>query len=261
MSTIRHLGRLIAVSGAALLATVVVAGPAAADEASVQLAGLPSQMTPGGSATQLAVAVKNNTRTPQLVQVLFRIRLEDLDADEVMLGGLSLQEEDGELRAAQNLGQVDPRQVVQAGVPLQFLAGAPAGRATVTVDVFVRDRHGEFKRVDSDRKTTTLGAALPTPSPTEAPTVEPTVDGATPSPTGAAAGLAAGDSGSGHWPLYIVGFILLAAGGGAVSLLLLRRPREAVADEPYMGYGGRLSGYPGDDPTAVFPRVPPEPRP
>lgn len=261
MSAIRHLGRLVAVGGAALLATVVVAGPAAAADASGQLAGLPSHMTPGGSAIQLSVAVKNNTRTPQLVQVLFRIRLEKLDPNEVMLGGLSLQEKDGELRAAQNFGQVDPRQVVQAGVPLQFLAGAPAGRATVTIDVFVRDRHGEFRRVDSDQKTTTLGPALATPVPTtEAPTVEPTGDGALPSPTGATAGLAASDSGSSHWPLYIVGFMLLA-GGAAVSFLLLRRPREAAADEPYLGYGGRLSGYPGDDPTTVFPRVPPDPRP
>lgn len=260
MSAIRHLVRAAIAGVAALVATGTAAAPAYAADASVELARLPTRMTAGGEAAPLVGTVRNTSRN-QLgaVQVTFVIQMSGLDPDEVSIDGLDITEQNGRLRATERIEAPAPGRSTAVSHQLQFLEGAPKGRATVTMAVYLR-RGDSWRQVDSARTTTTVVAAPATPS--EEPSPEPTEQAAEqpteqPSPAGDTrddvATVPRSDDGAPLWPLYMLGLLLVAGGGGVVAMLLLRRNRDG--QPAYVaGYGGAAgyaepgayaAGYPG----------------
>jgi|GEM_PF-6640408 len=248
MSAIRLLARAAAATGLAIGATVVLVGvttgPAAAADASCQLSRLPSRMSVGGNGAQIAGQVRSSDREVlDVVQILWRIRLNDLSADQVSLSGIDLSEEDEEVRGTEQLRSVGPfgRTVAHT---LRFGSGAQPGRATVTMTAFIRD-NGEFKEACSQRVTTSVQGVRGTPTPSLAPTpLETGLAEASQSPPVAAAApppARPADSDSALWPLYLLGLLLVAGGGGIVALLLLRRPRED--DEAPVYEPAYVAGY------------------
>lgn len=244
MSAIRHLARAAAATGVVLGATFVLAGPAMAADASCQLTRLPGRMSAGGGGAPVVGQVRSSTReTLDVVLISWRIRLSGLDADEVTLGDVSLQEEDGEIRGTEELQSVGPSGSTFSHT-LEFVTGAPGGRATLTMRAFIRE-DDRWKDACSSRVTTTVQRARGTPTPTAPATpLETGLAAASESAPAAAAepGAAGSDRDSGLFPLYLLGLLLVAGGGGLVAVLLLRRPRdgEPAGYEPAYaaGYGG-----------------------
>jgi hypothetical protein len=254
MSAIRHLMRATTVAGIALAGTIVAAGPVHAADASCQLVRPPSRLTAGTGQGALIAHVRssNNREVLPVVQVVWQVRLNGLDADEVSLSGLSLNQVDEQLTATEQLRNVTGigRTVTHT---LRFLTGAPNGRATVTMRALLPERDGEAKEACNSRATITVVGSRGTPTPSEEPTLEPGPADVTPenqqSQTPLAAAVApppASDNDAALWPLYVLGLLLVAGGGGLVAMLLLRRPRRneggpGPAPAYAASYGGAAS--------------------
>lgn len=261
------------------LAALVAASPAMAISASANLGRLPSRMSAGGDAANLIAAVTNTDRRETLtgVQVIYTISLDKAQPDQIRFSGSGLQvsTDEGRVRAVQNIGSIAPRVTRPMAYQLQFLAGAPSGRATVNMEVIARD-NDELRRVARDTVVTLVTGLRGTPTPTASgPPLATEVPGAavaTTTPLAAAGeGGGTGEVDSGLWPLYLLGTLLLVGGGGFLGWLLLRRPRFALVE------GAEVDGYPrpappygyqppprpllppDNSPTAVIPIVPTEP--
>jgi hypothetical protein len=253
MSIVRHTVRMTLITGTVLLATTVIATPALAADADCALNRLPSRMSAGGESTTLTGVVRNTSRDTLIgVQLTYVVRLDGLQADQVSLGSLALSGGDGEVRGTEIVAFLAPRRSRHVAYELAFGAGAPSGKARVTLEVAIRENQ-EWHRVDSATVSTTVRSAALASTPPATPTTAAEVAPTGGSPTGAAAPQAkqiASDSGLSHWPLYLIGFLLLAGGGGAAALLLLRRP----ADDPERTEYAAAYGQPG---YAVPGQVPP----
>lgn len=261
MSAIRHLTRAAVTGGTALIATCLTAAPAFAANASVQLARLPSRMVADADPAPLVGQVTNTSRDSiDTVQVVFVIQMSGLDANEVSIGDLEVTEDGDRLLATEEISGPAPRRSKTVSHQLQFLAGAPSGRATVTMEVYLLDDDGDWRRVDSARTTTTVQGAPAKPSATPSETASAQPSGS-PSPGGTAPSPgppAAPDQDGALWPLYVLGLLLVGGGGGLAAVLLLRRSRDTADGEPayVAGYGyPNFGGYP-EPPTAVIPEAP-----
>ncbi|MFS8478441.1 MAG: DUF3824 domain-containing protein [Micromonosporaceae bacterium] len=251
MSAIRHLVRAAVVGIAVVVATGIGAAPAFAADASVQLTRLPTRMTAGGDPAPLVGSVKNTSRN-QLgtIQVTFVIQMSGLDPEEVSVDGLRFTKQSNRLRATTQIEAPAPGRSKAISHQLQFLEGAPSGRATVTLAVSLR-RGNSWRQVDSARTTTTVIEAPPTPSeepspePTEEePSAEPTEQPSTADSAGDdIAAVPRANEGAPLWPLYTLGLLLVAGGGGLVAMLLLRRNRDADVDQPAYAGGYGHTGY------------------
>lgn len=269
--------RAVLVAAGAVAALLVTAAPAQALSATAQLGRLPSRMNAGGPAATLQTAITNTSREETLtgVQAIFTITLDRAQPGQIQFSGGNLQvsEENGRLRAVQNIGFILPRRTYPAAYQLQFAAGAPSGRVTVTLEVLARDG-GEQRRVARDTVTTAVQGLRGTPTPTATEAPLPT-EGSVAPPTLAtfaapAGGDGADESDSGLWPLYLMGTMLVVGGGGFLGWLLLRRPRPALvegagesgyADGPALygsgPYGGARPYGGGPAPGGVAPAGPP----
>ena len=247
-ATIRHITRGTVVIGTAALALGLAAAPALAAPAEGQLTKLPPRMNINGAAN-LTGGVHNTTREPlENVQILWAIRLTNLKANEVSLSGLQIVEQNRQILAAEQIGNLEPGRTHAVSHSLKFLKGAPTGRVTVIMQVSMRDR-GRQRTVDQASTTTTLQAPSPTPS-AKATTPEPTEEALTDPTTAAASGappvVAAGPpppahEEESHWLLYSFGG-LLVAGGVGIGVWLLRRPRDTPDDEPEMALAPHGAG-------------------
>jgi hypothetical protein len=247
MSAIRHLMRAATVAGIALTGTIIAAGPVHAADAACQLGRPSSRLTAGSGSSPLVAHIRSsdNREVLPLVEVVWRLRLNGLNADEVTISGLSLNQVDNELHATEELRNVNAFGRTTTHT-LRFLAGAPSGRATITMAALLPDGDGEAKEACSSRATITVQAARGTPTPTRTtgpatPEPDPTDTPAnriSETPVGAAVAPPPPDQDAALWPLYVLGLLLVAGGGGIVALLLLRRPRRDEAEPGYVsGYG------------------------
>jgi hypothetical protein len=261
----------IAVGAAAV---ALFAAPAYAESpVDVNLSGLASGMTVGDRRDAFAVRMQNRTKAEiQPIRRTFLIRLEGLPAEAVRITrGL-------EPLPASGFGEVqvidglnvrlgpDGRAGDSVTTPytIQFAEGSPGGKATVTVTASVGQ-----EVLGSDSQTITVkGGGAPSTSPvaTEAGVV-PTFEAG---PSESIAPIAedkklAGSEGGIPFAFYVVGALLVGAGG--VILWLLFRPRHALigatpvdhelAPPPSLGYPTPRHAAP-DIPTAAFPTIPTE---
>ncbi|HET6214978.1 MAG TPA: hypothetical protein VFE14_19080, partial [Micromonosporaceae bacterium] len=226
--------------GVALLVTALIASPAQAADVDLRLSGMPSSMSAGGSGAQLVAAIRNTSRETILgIQLTYVLRLEGVRADQVHLGNVQLSGDSGELQGSEVIpALLASRRTVDINRELRFLTGAPSGRARLTLDVALR-QDGQWRRADSATANTTVrGKATATATPTAA--VDPVLTPGDVVPTETVAAAPPGNrltanSGSIHWPLYLIGFLLLVGGGGAAAMLLLRRQPDT---DPAAGYPG-----------------------
>lgn len=249
----------IAVVGSVALATA----PAyAADSVDVNLNSLSSQMTPGSRADSFSVRLQNKTKVEILrVQRVFTIKLAGLNPDQVRItrgfsplpsGGSS-----GDVRVTDTLlerlnrdgGAADSVTTVYS---IQFLQGAPGGRASFTAAALA---DGKTLGTDSD-SVTVRGVAAPSASKTLGATgagVVPTFDNGTPVATQPIEQATTKLSDSGvPIGLYVTGAILVIAGGVMLWLLFRRRPQPAGPDplfpsdhdrSPSLGYPDAHSAH------------------
>jgi hypothetical protein len=278
MSSRKVLSRLAAATatatavGAAVLA--LFAAPAYAEDAvDVDINGLASGMAAGDRPDAFAIRMQNRTKAEiQPIRRTFVIRLEGLPAEAVRMtrGHDPLPASGfGEVQVIDGLNvRLGPDgrsgDSVTTAYTIQFAESAPGGRATVTVTASVGPNvlgsHSQTITVKGGR-----GAATPSQSSvaTEAggvPTFEtgPSVSIA---PLTEDKGLA-GSEGGIPFAFYVVGALLVGAGG--VILWLLFRPRRGLVGETAVGYepaSSPLLGYPTprhaapEIPTAAFPHV------
>ena len=272
-----------------LLAGLVLAGaaPAAADDDTVRVRAA-SSFTTGGSANGVSVSVVKRTDGCVGVRAALAIRLAGLAPEQVQLqvaragqwrsltvGGLGV--------GTVGTGRISPEtprlckdKSTSLRYRLAFLAGAPAGRATIIAEAYtgtgeVIARASDSTRVVAGRGVATpTASATPTPEPTEpVESVEPVIE-APSSPAAAVPVADETDSGGFFGPgtlVMLVGLGMVGVGAALIVLLLRRNRTERrapayagpVAD--HLGPGGYPTahpqpGYPAA-PTAVFPAARP----
>jgi hypothetical protein len=284
MSTSRVLPRLAAAALAGLvLAAIGFAAPAfAANAVDVNLNSVTTNVTAGSRADNFSVSFRNNTNEAFNVKVVFGVKLTGVTRDQVRIVRAPVTD----LPHSESGGQIvftDPvtiaflaRTSSTVNYAIQFLPGAPSGRATLTVEALRNNA-----AVGSDNKSINVkGVAVTTSkSPTAGPSTTPT--GAATGAGGSTGGLVASptfpplqsknnalsgvDSTGVPVALYIMGALLL--GVGAVILWLLFRPRRPAGDAgfptsdydvvpPNLGYpAGRTTMSAGLHPTTQLPNL------
>jgi hypothetical protein len=291
MST-RTMLRILAVAGA-VLTTVGLAAPAWADDGvAAKVSGLSSALTAGGRTDNFSGSVTNNTEQPIFnAQRMFLIHLDGLSTDGIRLsrsfgghafGALALSSpEPGTVAAVDPQGlflnQKDRRgSNVTASYQIGFTAIAPAGHATVRLEVYVgqvliarsNDRELTVKSSNVAITASATPSTVATPTtPADTATANPVLAGPSPYGPSDVGGLGIG------WPLYVIGG-LFVAGGAVLLYLLLRKPRGTPVEYPagvdrFDGFaavrppdatqplGSGRHSAPTYRPTTVMPAVPP----
>jgi len=242
MSTSRTIIRLAAATavGIALVGTTAV--PAFAAGIDLSLNEVPSSFTAGGQADDFTVEMQNNTnKLVTGVMVSFAIQLDGLTAGNVRIhtlgGDLAMRDQGDQVVATDPHPRSLPKGArTEIGYAIEFLTGAPSGRATLTA--YALARGGNLDQA-SDAIDVVGGTATPTP------TADPTPTDANPFPTdsatpynGAASvppditGALANnnntpDGGGPGIPvgLYIMGGLLVGVGGVILWMLFKQRPK------------------------------------
>ena len=282
MSTNRMIFRLAAATAVGVVLAGAVAAPAFAEDViGVSLNSVPSSFTVGSRADTFSVTLRNNRDVLVFgVNVSFVIRLNGLTASQVHIRGTS-----GDISLSDSGGLIvgtDPRSLdflpKQRGrdvaYSIEFLSGAPSGRATFTVNA---TRSGNIQGSASSAITVKGGgvAQSPTPSASATDPASPDTGSLVPptGPGGEAGPLANNnqipvDSGGIPVALYVMGAILVGVGGVILWMLFRQRPQAAAptgfptgdfdAPPPNLGYPvGRAStgssgpGSSGPGPSAA----------
>jgi hypothetical protein len=290
MFTTRNLTRLAVGGSAIAIATVValgVAAPAfAEDPVQVSLGGLSSSLAAGGQRDGFTVSLKNKTNQAYVGVVrVFTVTLPGLQVGGVRIFrgfGQELQQEQtgpGQVRLT------DPQQAEllpagqrgnnrSANFFIQFMNNAPLGQAQIAVQAIAS---GQTLGTDSDSinvrafggSTRTSHSSTPPPTSSVPPATFQAQSPASPLATVQDPQVAAANaSGKGApWILYVLGGILVAA-GGAILWLLFRTPRSDYVDLPTgahepirpMGLGYPSNVRPSTPqmtaPTRIMPAVP-----
>jgi hypothetical protein len=278
MSTTRVFARLGVTVGAAV-AMLWVASPAfATDPVSTDISGLSSTFTAGaGKPDSFRTDMQNNTDTEiQPIRRVIVVRLAGVTPDSVRIsqGPMALPLQSGgqdevvasdflQVRLAPNGKHGDS---LNQNFTIQFTSGAPNGDGEV---IFQAYRGQQLLGSTARNVTIKGGLAQSTPNPTPSPT--PSTEAVTPpadsqgSSTVAVAPLA-GDktasntsTGSGiPVVFYVLGAILVAAGGAILWLLFRQRPAlvDGHAPAAYEPVHTSSLGYPDPAPTLGYPRVP-----
>jgi hypothetical protein len=253
MSTSRTLSRLAAATavGIALAGTTAAAAFAAGFD--VSLNQVPSSFTAGGQPDDFTVELQNNTnKLVTGVMVGFAIQLDGLTASNVRIhtfgADLTMRDEGGQVVATDPHPRDLPKGArTKIGYAIEFLTGAPSGRATLTA--YALARGGSLDQA-SDPIDVEGGTATPTPTTAPTPTAEPTPTDTNPFPTDSAApyngaasvppGISGAlannntpDSGTASIPvgLYIMGGLLVSVGGVILWMLFKQRTQPTSAGD------------------------------
>ena len=243
MPTNRMIFRLAAATAAGVVLAGAVAAPAFAEDViGVTLSSTPSSFTVGSRADTFGVTLRNNTNSLQSSNVSFRIVLAGLTASQVRIRGTS-----GDIALSDSGGFVagtDPRTLDflpkqrgrDLGYSIEFLSGAPSGRATFTAAAIGHDGKSQGSASTAINVKGDGAAASPTPS--AAPTDPASPDNGSifpPSGSAGAVGPLANNNGqipadSGGIPvaLYVMGAILVGVGGVILWMLFKQRPQPAA---------------------------------
>jgi hypothetical protein len=272
MSTSRRITRLAAATALGVVLAGTVAAPAfAEDTIGVGLSGVPSSFTAGGRADSFTVSLRNNSSGPVTnVTMRFTVSLNGLTSSQVRIriGGADLPMQDsgpGQVVAA------DPRSHdfllrgmrTEIGYSIEFLTGAPSGRANFTATAF----SGKVLGTASDSIAVKGAGVAPSPTQTTPVPTDPASpdNGVVANPSSIPTGPLADnsthipDDGSGGIPigLYIMGAVLVGVGGVILWLLFKQRPAAvASADLPTGEYDQAppTLGYPAARATVTPPR-------
>jgi hypothetical protein len=291
MSRNRILARLAQAGTGLAIATLVTVGVAtpafAEDPVDVNLGGLSSSLFAGGPRDGFTVTLRNRTNQAFLgVHRAFVVRLPGLEAGGVRIFKTFGQELPQQVTGPGEIRLTDPQEVEllpeaergnnrTANFFIQFMNNAPAGRAEITVVAYVGQQLlgsdndsinvRSFVAPTKTSKSTTPAPTSTYPSFTEGPT-SPASPLAPVQDKSLAASLAKGKGAP--WILYVLGGVLVAA-GGAILWLLFRTPRSDLVDVPAGGpqpIRPMSLGYPPQNPrppapptypTRVMPSVPP----
>jgi len=276
----------LAATVGAVLTSFALASPAYAADVEVRIGNFPSGLTAGGQPRSFDGTTTNKDKQPlSNVRHVIVVRLNGIQPDHVKIakgafGGQQLQLEatgNGEVRAvdgeAVNLGAEGQRDSVhRTRYWIAFMSDAPSGRADLTFGAF--QANGNLLDTASRDFTVKGVSGQPTKTtnqpPTSAPATGPGVIQTFPAgPSYSLAPLQEGqgltDEGSGvPVVFYVMGAILVAAGGGILWLLF--RPRTPLADgayptgdyqpvNPAFPVNPPMSRPPNLHPTAVMPTV------
>jgi len=269
--------RLVALAAVAgVVAALGLASPAYADgEVDVDIRSLDSSMTPGGEVKTFQVRLSNEDNDNQYfpVRVVFTIQLDGLKADDVRIAnrfgrGEAIPAEatgPGQVTLRDPLGiRLGPDRragsQVAIGYAIRFVDSAPGGRARVTASAVL---NGDRLLGSDNDEINVRGERQTNPPTTEPPaTTEPAGTTAA-EPTFAAINeqsTSGGDDSGTPTILYILGALLVAA-GGVLLWLLFRRPRPALVDGGIAAYGPATDIRPARLSHPVFPPpAPPPPR-
>jgi len=244
MPTNRMIFRLAAATAAGVVLAGALAAPAFAEDViGVTLSSTPSSFTVGSRADTFVVSLRNNTNNiVAAVNVSFTIRLTGLTATQVRIRGTS-----GDIALSDTGGLItgtDPRSLDflprqrgrDVGYSIEFLSGAPSGRATFTA---AATRSGVIQGSASTAITVKGGSVAASPTPTSATPTDPVSpdNGSILPPTGPGAvgplannnnGQIPADSGGIPVALYVMGAILVGVGGVILWMLFKQRPQEAA---------------------------------
>ena len=244
MPTNRMIFRLAAATAAGVVLAGAMAAPAFAEDViGVTLSSTPSSFTVGSRADTFVVSLRNNTNNiVAAVNVSFTIRLTGLTATQVRIRGTS-----GDIALSDTGGLItgtDPRSLDflprqrgrDVGYSIEFLSGAPSGRATFTA---AATRSGVIQGSASTAITVKGGAVAASPTPTSATPTDPVSpdNGSILPPTGPGAvgplannnnGQIPADSGGIPVALYVMGAILVGVGGVILWMLFKQRPQAAA---------------------------------
>jgi hypothetical protein len=265
-------GRLARLAAATVLATGLTtfafAVPAHAEgEVDVNLGSLDSSMDPGET-DDFTVRLRNRTDQQfQIVRVVFTVRLDGLQPNQVRIfgqfGGLvDAGSSTGEIRLAERIGRFLNEEgrrgsSVNLRYGITFTGSAPGGQAQVTAQAVANN---QVLGTDQD-EVRIRGEAAPTT--TEPPNETGGPNSEEPGPTLAtipAEPAAANPTGGGPPAiLYVLGGLLVLA-GGAMLWLLFRRPRPALVDGAPLPYDTGPIGGPSRLSHPVYP-PPPGPMP
>jgi hypothetical protein len=284
MSTSRVLYRLAAaaLAGLVVAATGFAAPAFAADSVDVSLNSVTSNATAGSRPDGFSVSFRNNTNDAFNVKVVFGVKLTGLTAAQVRIVRAPVTE----LPHSESGGQIVftdpatlaflPRGSRNVNYSIQFLGGAPSGRASLAVEA-VRDN----TPAGGDNKTINVkgSSVVPTKSPTAAPTTSSPAPTSTGTDVGAGGtgapptfaalptkenALAGVDSTGVPFGLYVVGVLLLGVGGVILWLLFRQRPARVDAGfptgdydvvPPNLGYPAGRAPMSGLNPTAQLPNL------
>jgi hypothetical protein len=246
MPTNRMIFRLAAATAAGVVLAGAMAAPAFAEDViGVTLSSTPSSFTVGSRADTFVVSLRNNTNNiVAAVNVSFTIRLTGLTATQVRIRGTS-----GDIALSDTGGLItgtDPRSLDflprqrgrDVGYSIEFLSGAPSGRATFTA---AATRSGVIQGSASTAITVKGGAVAASPTPTSATPTDPVSpdNGSILPPTGPGAvgplannnGQIPADSGGIPVALYVMGAILVGVGGVILWMLFKQRTQPASAGD------------------------------
>jgi hypothetical protein len=287
MSTTRVFARLGVTVGAAVAALWVASPAFAADPVRTDISGLSSTFTAGaGRPDSFRADMQNNTDTElQPVRRVIVVRLAGVTPDNVRIyqGSMPLPLQSG---GPDEVGAADLLQVRLAPngkhgdssnqtFGIQFTSSAPNGRGEV---IFQAYRGQELLGSTARNVTIKGGLAQSTPSPTPSRPSPTASTDAVPAPADSqgsstvAVAPIPGDktasytsTGSGiPVTFYVLGAILVAAGGAILWLLFRPRPAVVAGHPPAAYEPVRASplGYPDPAPTLGYPQVaPPLPTP
>jgi hypothetical protein len=238
------ISRLAAATAVGVVLAGAVAAPAFAEDViGVTLSSVPSSFTVGSRADTFAVGLRNNkNEIVAAVNVSFTIRLDGLTASQVRIhftGGDVALHDSGGLITGTDPRSVDflPRGRRDVGYSIEFLSGAPSGRATFTA---AATRSGNIQGSASSAINVKGGAVAASASPTAtsaAPTDPASPDNGSfvpPTGPGNAVGPLANnnqipaDSGGIPVALYIMGAVLVGVGGVILWMLFKQRPQPAA---------------------------------
>jgi hypothetical protein len=281
MSTSKVIARFAAASGVGVVfAAVGFAAPAFADNSvNVDLNSVTSNVTAGSRPDAFNVTFRNNTNGAFNIKIVFSVKLPGLTADQVRIVRapaveLGKQQSGDQVILTDPLGaSFLPRSSQNVNYTLQFLSGAPSGRATFTGEA-LRDNTNAGSASRNITVRGTFGATTPAKTPTVGPTdAFPTGPVAT---GGVVAGptitlepregtLPASNSGGVPVGLYIMGALLVGV-GVAILWLLFRQRSQPVGDvyptadydvvPPTLGYPAGRHAMPGNlNPTAAMPSL------
>ena len=245
MSTGRTLIRLAAATAVGIALAGTTAAPALAAGFDVSLNQVPSSFTAGGQPEDFTVELQNNTnKLVTGVMVGFAIQLDGLTASNVRIhtfgADLTMRDEGDQVVATDPHPRDLPKGArTEIGYAIEFLTGAPSGRATLTA--YALARGGNLDQA-SDPIDVEGGTATPTPTVAPTPTAAPAptdtnpfpTDSATPGITGALANNnntpASGAAGI-QVGLYIMGGVLVGVGGVILLMLFKQRPQPASGED------------------------------
>jgi hypothetical protein len=249
MSTSRTIIRLAAATAVGIALAGTTAAPALAAGFDVSLNEVPSSFTAGGQPDAFTVELQNNTnKLVTGVMVGFAIQLDGLTASNVRIhtfgADLTMRDEGDRVVATDPHSRDLPKGArTEIGYAIEFLTGAPQGRATLTAYALARggnlDQASDPIDVEGGPATPTPTAA-PTPTDTNPlPTDSATpYNGATSVPPGITGALANNNtpgSGAAGIPvgLYVMGGLLVGVGGVILWMLYTQRPQPASGGDTH----------------------------